>query len=255
MNLSSSIGLEHGDVISIVGAGGKTTLMFQLAKEIKSNNANVLATTTTKIYLPSEEEADIICIGEDNFLKHEINRAGIYVYGIDINSENKIIGLKEEHLDRLAPCFDYTIIEADGSKGKPLKGWNPYEPVVYKGTTKTIGVLDIQTLGMEISKANIHRIEEFSRLTYELQGEEITMDHLLMLIFHPMGLFKNQKGEKILFINKADSSYHRNNAMKLVNEINKNHESFLDRIIIGSLLADKEERIFDVYIGKEQKSI
>lgn len=253
MNLSNSIGLKHGDVISIVGAGGKTTLMFRLAKEIKNNNANVLVTTTTKIYLPSEEEADIICIGEDNFSECEIDKTGIYVYGLGVNSENKVIGLGEEHLDRLVTCFDYTIIEADGSKCKPLKGWNNNEPVVYKGTTKTIGVLDIQTLGMEISDTNIHRVEEFSKLTHGQPGEKITVDHLLRLIIHPMGLFKNNKGEKILFINKADDSYHRNNAMKLVNEIQKEYKGFLDRIVIGSLIAyrDDEMSLFDVYMDKE----
>lgn len=253
MNLSNSIGLKHGDVISIVGAGGKTTLMFQLAKEIKNNNANVLATTTTKIYLPSREEAEIICIGEDSFSECQIDKAKIYVYGLGVNLENKIIGLREEHLDRLVPCFDYTVIEADGSKCKPLKGWNLYEPVVYKGTTKTIGVLDIQTLGMEISDSNIHRMEEFSRLTHGQAGEKITIDHLLKIIVHPMGLFKNHKGEKILFVNKADNSYHRNNAIKLLNEMRKSNKGFLDRIVIGSFAANKydEMSLFDVYTDKE----
>jgi len=253
MNLSNSIGLKHGDVISIVGAGGKTTLMFRLAKEIKNNNANVLVTTTTKIYLPSEEEADIICIGEDNFSECQIDKAGIYVYGSGVNSENKIIGLREEHLDRLVPCFDYTVIEADGSKCKPLKGWKLYEPVVYKGTTKTIGVLDIQTLGMEISDSNIHRIEEFTRLTHGKPGEKITIDHLLKIIVHPMGLFKNHKGEKILLVNKADNSYYRSNAIRLLNEVRKNHKGFLDRIVIGSLAASKDDEmsLFDVYTDKE----
>ena len=49
MRLSDYIGLEEKDVISFVGAGGKTTMMFKLAEEL-GRNSKVLVTTTTKIY-------------------------------------------------------------------------------------------------------------------------------------------------------------------------------------------------------------
>ena len=34
MKLSNYIGLKKKDIISIVGAGGKTTMMFKLAEEL-----------------------------------------------------------------------------------------------------------------------------------------------------------------------------------------------------------------------------
>lgn len=237
MKLSHDIGLKKNDIVSIVGAGGKTTLMFRLAQENKIH-AKVLATTTTKIYMPTKETADIICIGENNIYKPGIaEKAGIYVFGLGVNAENKIIGLKEEHLDKVVPGFDYTIIEADGAKGKRIKGWDSYEPVIYKGTTKTIGVLDIQVLGMKASDENVHRIEEFCKLTRAEQGDYISIEHLLRLIINPLGLFKNAIGDKILFINKAESLQYQNNAKQLTNELAKNHPGFLNRIVIGSLHA------------------
>lgn len=42
-----------------------------------------------------------------------------------------------------------------------LKGWNAKEPVVYHRTTKTIGILDITSFGMNINEENIHRVEIF----------------------------------------------------------------------------------------------
>jgi probable selenium-dependent hydroxylase accessory protein YqeC len=39
--------LKKGGVISIVGAGGKTALMFRLARELSKDGGRVLTTTTT----------------------------------------------------------------------------------------------------------------------------------------------------------------------------------------------------------------
>ena len=38
--------------ISVVGAGGKTTLIYRLAEELKEKGLRVLITTTTKMYVP-----------------------------------------------------------------------------------------------------------------------------------------------------------------------------------------------------------
>ncbi|MGL5542642.1 MAG: hypothetical protein ACRDB2_04840, partial [Fusobacteriaceae bacterium] len=48
-------GIVRGDVVSFTGGGGKTSLIFLLAEEL-SRKGRVLITTTTKIYIPSEEE-------------------------------------------------------------------------------------------------------------------------------------------------------------------------------------------------------
>lgn len=236
MELSSYVGLKQKDIISIVGAGGKTSFMFQLAQDIKKNNGKVLVTTSTKIYVPQKEQYDFICIGEKEFSKYaDMQKKGIYIYGTKVNLENKIIGLGEKYLYNLVSKFDYTLIEADGAKKKQIKGWNENEPVIYGGTTKTIGILDIQTVGMKICESTVHRSEQFCKITNSHQGENITLEHLLNIIFHPQGLFKNDKGEKILFINKADDSYYLNQAEELKNKINKYCSRFLNKIVIGSI--------------------
>ena len=54
--LIESLDLRAREVISLVGAGGKTTLMFRLAKELVLTGEKVVTTTTTKILEPSSEE-------------------------------------------------------------------------------------------------------------------------------------------------------------------------------------------------------
>jgi probable selenium-dependent hydroxylase accessory protein YqeC len=103
------------------------------------------------------------------------------------------------------------LIEADGAATKPLKGWNSTEPVIPQFATKTIGILDIQTIGSIICEALVHRLEIFSEITGCKAGEPVSTGHLCRIILHDKGLFCQSQGEKILYINKVESAVERNN--------------------------------------------
>lgn len=233
MKLKDLVGLRKGDVVSIVGAGGKSTLMYSLAEELRGES-RVIVTTTTKIFMPERGQYDYIFIGEDGSKQFDKGN-GVYVRGKAVSEENKVIGLDENILEREIPFFDYILIEADGSKRKPIKGWKDTEPVVISKTEKTIGVLNIEVIGKEINEDNVHRVEKFIDITNSRENELITVDHLTSLIFHHKGLFKDSKGEKILFINKVEGQKAVMIAHRLIECIRENSEKYIDKIIIGSL--------------------
>lgn len=227
--------LKEKDIVSIVGAGGKTTLMFQLANELK--NHKVLVTTTTKIYKPKEEEIKHLALRKDGYEYLQATyENGIYVYGNYVNNENKLVGLDLEELNYLKDSFKYILIESDGSKNKSLKAWNEYEPVIYQNTNKTIGVLSLNAFGMTINDENIHRLKEFIYLTNSKLNEKVSFDILISIIFGENGLFKNSKGERILFLNAADI-VNENVLNLLINKIiEKNNDlRLINKIIYGSL--------------------
>lgn len=278
MNLTDVLDIENSSIVSIVGAGGKTTLMFQLAQELK-DKGRVLVTTTTKIYVPDKRQFDYLVIGEDSKKfpcgqdilekKHCISgealgnspfttknneiypwfsrittiNKGIWVYGEGINEDNKLTSVGDNELRKIIEAFHYVLIEADGSKGKPLKGWRDDEPVISEFTTCTIGVLSGQTLGMNINEKNVHRLENFPGKLEGIVSEE----DLIEVIFNPKGMFNNVKGNKVLFINSIDDEeiYKRN--CGLISEIiNKNRRrNFLNGFIIGSL---KKKAFFKIEI-------
>ena len=184
-------------------------------------NNKVLVTTTTKIYIPLEDKYDFICTDKEMLSRYtDMKENGIYILGLGVNEENKILGLSEKELDELAPHFDYILIEADGAKEKQLKGWNEFEPVIYGKTTKTVGIIDIQAFGMVINEDNVHRSKIFCELTGAKEGETVKLEHLSKVIMHPQGLFKGAQGEKILYINKVEGSNDVILAKSLVNEVN-----------------------------------
>ncbi|MCT8977544.1 selenium cofactor biosynthesis protein YqeC [Clostridium sp. CX1] len=236
MKLNKLLDLNKGDIVSIVGAGGKTTLMFSLAEELRYSH-KVLVTTTTKIYIPNKKLYDFTHMSKnENKLYINSKSKGTYLLGSSVNEENKIIGVNFSYLDNIYQYFDYILIEADGSKKKPIKAWRKDEPVVYAKTNKTIGVLDITVVGKLAKEVNVHRLDKFIMLTNADVNKPITINHLFNLICHPEGLFKNSFGEKILFINKVENSEEILLANNLLEMIRTQTNFSLSRIISGSLL-------------------
>ncbi|MFR7934886.1 MAG: selenium cofactor biosynthesis protein YqeC [Clostridium perfringens] len=193
-SLSDLIDIKIGDIISVVGSGGKTTFIYNLAKEIK--NKKILISTTTKMLYPEENQVDyFFCLAEDNEISIKEGRTFI---GGEKVSKNKISGdisLIKKYISR----FDYILLECDGSKTKPLKGWNSTEPVILNETTKTIGIIPLHIVGEKITEKNIHRIEIFNNVFKTKIGDEITLNVIAEIITNPKGLFKDEVGEKILF--------------------------------------------------------
>ena len=125
---------------------------------------------------------------------------------------------------------------------KPLKGWKDNEPVVYSKTTKTIGVIDITSLGLDINEENIHRVDKFLQIVNEDLDDEksykkVSINHLKNIITNKNGLFKISIGEKTLFINKCEDEKSIISAKKLINKLK--NETNIDKLIYGSVLEDK----------------
>ncbi|MEE9419300.1 MAG: hypothetical protein V3W43_07465, partial [Desulfatiglandaceae bacterium] len=49
-DLADALALEPREHLSFVGGGGKTTLMFSLAHELRQKGKQVITSTTTKIW-------------------------------------------------------------------------------------------------------------------------------------------------------------------------------------------------------------
>ncbi|KGO15636.1 selenium cofactor biosynthesis protein YqeC [Clostridium botulinum] len=235
MFISDILNLKKRSIISIVGAGGKTSLMLNLSEELRPYN-KVLSTTTTKIYTPDKTSYDFMCIGEENcYIYDHLKKNGVYVYGKFINNDNKLIGFSKNFLDQKFKYFDYSILEADGSKKKPIKGWRDDEPVICKNTNKTIGVLDITCINKIINDFNVHRVSYFLKITNGKLGEKISILMISSLVTHPLGLFKDSLGERILFINKVENQHDIFLSYELIKHILSISNPFIDKIVIGSL--------------------
>ena len=243
MNLIDTFKVRNKDIITIIGAGGKTSLMYSASSLLK-NKYKVLVTTTTHIYIPDKDTYDEMIILNDFSEKEyysilENNKNGIYVIGNHIVNNSKIKGLTFDMLDKIISYFDIVIIEGDGSTEKSLNGWKDSEPVIYPKTTKTIGVLDISSIDLDINEENIHRLDRFLDITNGYCANKGSIEHLEKVVLNKNGLFKIYKGEKILFINKVENLKNKINTLNLIESIKCKNKSYIDRYVYGSILKNE----------------
>lgn len=228
------IDLEHTNVISVVGGGGKTTTILTLAKELKKQGQKVLITTSTGIFIPEKDSYDnlfLMEIPESFMLK---NGTITYFAQIDtgIKLKTKEISLIDHIISR--SIFDTILIEADGSKAKPIKAPAEHEPVISKHTTITIGIIGLDCLGSPINEEYVHRPELILDILHE--NEEIINNSVIIkLAKDKNGLFKNSLGRKILILNKCNDASRIENATKIKKEL----EDTDIHTIMGDILTNK----------------
>lgn len=196
-DLRQLLELNKGIAIALVGAGGKTSFMSYLAHHLP---APIVCTTSTKL---AAEEAHLfdrhIVLEEGDMVLPEFpeNKNAILLTGVPLEVEaiEKLSGLTEEQLLLLNQFCKAKqiplIIEADGSKRRPLKAPEAWEPVIPDFANLVITVVGLAGLMKPLNEENVFRSQIFSELTGLESGQVVDLDSILRFLKHPMG---GQKG-------------------------------------------------------------
>lgn len=224
--------IDKKDIVAITGAGGKTSLIFFLAKKL-AQFGKVLITTTTKMYKPSSENYETLKIGDKNYLGKEKNIS--IIAKSEING--KITSLTYGEIEKLKDNFDYILIEADGAKEKLLKFWNDTEPCIPNFVTKVIGVINCEIFNQDFNENNIHRFNLVPENLLDFINKKIDADFLSRYILSA-DYFKDTPSyaEKFIFFNGIDGEKQLdklNNSLKTINKILK--EKDFPNVILGSI--------------------
>ncbi|MGZ3538149.1 MAG: selenium cofactor biosynthesis protein YqeC, partial [Thermodesulfobacteriota bacterium] len=125
--LTEALGLKAREVISLVGAGGKTTLMYRLAKELFLNGKRVVTTTTTKILEPKPEETNFLFVDSDemgikDFVWRHLDQYRHLTVARERLGSGKLKGVSPDLVNELWSLdkIDTIIVEADGAAGRPV---------------------------------------------------------------------------------------------------------------------------------------
>ncbi len=243
-SLSEALGLKTREMISLTGAGGKTTLMFHLAHELKAQGRKVLTTTTTKILEPTEDESAYLFVSENEtelhtFLDEHLGHYGQITVAKERIGGGKLKGISPELADRLweKENIDFLIIEADGSAGRPVKAPRNGEPVIPSKTTLVVGVLGLDGIGKELNDQYVFQPNLVSLLTGIPEGEQMTEEGMALLMNHPEGLFKGapERARRIAFLNKADVSDGLTKGRTTARMIFEREHSLIERVVLGQL--------------------
>ena len=233
-SLIEALGLDRApELVAIVGGGGKSSLMFALARELPGR---VVVTTTTRIFAAQMSLAAEVCSLTDENWEKRLDAFDSSLLVVGGTEGERATGVPPElPAEMLArPGVDWVVVEADGSRMLPVKAPAAHEPVIPDETGLLVPVVGIDALSGPI-RAVAHRPERVSTITGLGPEETLTPEALAALLTSSRGGLKNapQAARVVVLINKAESPSQLEAARRVARCILC--ERRVERVAIGAL--------------------
>ncbi|MDT8378090.1 MAG: selenium cofactor biosynthesis protein YqeC [Desulfotignum sp.] len=215
VSIRDSLGLSSPGVISLIGAGGKTSLMFGLARELAASGHTVLSTTTTNLFFPTKNQSpvtllaktapDFLALAATALKDHCHVSAGTR----HVPGTGKIKGFSASGIDEIwhAGMFDWIIVEADGSRQLPIKASDTHEPVIPSTTTAIVHVTGLDAVNTPVDDTHVHRSAIFCANTGLAPGSRVDVHAMAVscvLEIRKASALAGSDPVTVIWLNKAD---------------------------------------------------
>jgi molybdenum cofactor cytidylyltransferase len=225
--------------------------MFRLAREL---NSPVIVSASTHLAVEQISLADHHFIL--NTLKDAKNLSELSLFGVSLftgpKDGDRVTGLPANMLEWLYQYCSYRslplLIEADGSRRRPLKAPADHEPDIPKFVDTVVVVAGLTGLDKPLSPEWVHRPEKFSELSDLSLGETIDIPSLARVLTHPMGGLKNIPTgvRRIVLLNQAGTPELQEKAK----ELSRHLKSLYEAVVIAAL---REKPDKDVVISVHEQ--
>ena len=244
ISLRDAFMLQGNGVISLVGAGGKTGLMYRLARELADRGETVLTTTTTKILKPSADQSPHVLLARSaagivDRAKPLLEKSRHITAAFAENPAGKLQGMAADVIDRLdrAGIFRWIIVEADGASRMPLKAPAGHEPVIPACTRRLIAVVGLDAVGKPLAAPYVFRPEIYADLTGLAPGAPVTEASVARVLTHARGIMKGAPpgALRLVFLNKADDASRVGIGEAIAERLRHQGAGGPVRVVIGTL--------------------
>ena len=244
MQLSHALRLTNSSCLALVGAGGKTTALSQLARELTP----VMVTTTTHLGEWQITPADhhiLVESGSPSRDLEQVIRSGITFITGPVKGE-RFDSPPQEIIHRLRAMSQKhhipLLIEADGARQKPLKVPAANEPIIPNFVDAVVVVAGLSALGKPMTDEWIHRLNQFKQITGSADQSRITAEMIVKAQLHPEGGLKRipAHARRIALLNQADTIDLQSIASKMAHNLISSYHS----VVIAAL---SEEKVFTVH--------
>ncbi len=140
-------------IIAVVGSGGKTTRIHTLMERYRKEGKKVLVTTTTHMY--REEGCELS--GSVEQIREKLEVYGYCMAGLPAE-DGKIKALPLEVYEAVCEYADVVLVEADGSKGLPVKFPAEHEPVIPENIDEIHIVTGLSALGKPLKEVSHRKV-------------------------------------------------------------------------------------------------
>jgi|WetSurMetagenome_2_1015567.scaffolds.fasta_scaffold90663_2 probable selenium-dependent hydroxylase accessory protein YqeC len=184
-------------MIALAGAGGKTSLMYALAREALAAGCRTAITTTTHIARPEGNDIALCESFSPTDYQAALAAGKIIAAGQPVE-EDRYGSPGDGAISWLRQHCDMLYVEADGSRRLPLKYPAGWEPVIPPGTTRLVVVMGLSALGQPLAQG-CHRYQLARQQGVPL-GEIVTEADIAALISRGYGRY-----QPTVVLNQADN--------------------------------------------------
>ena len=191
--------METHRLVALVGAGGKTSTLYALAKEGALAGKRVVVTTTTHIMphpaLPLTDHMEE--------LPRLLEEHPVVTLGQFLRSDKLSQAGRAEECLRWA---DLVLVEADGARLRPLKAPAEHEPVIPSGASAVVAAAGLDCLGKPIGEI-CHRPQLVAALLGVGEEHILTPADVAAVLASPQGGRKSVRDTMAFrcLLNKADT--------------------------------------------------
>jgi probable selenium-dependent hydroxylase accessory protein YqeC len=239
LTLAEAFQLKDREVISLVGGGGKTTLMFSWGRELANLHGGVILTTTTKIWEPGPSP-DFVSMVSSGFIPlrewivRNLSTHPCLLIARSRLPTGKWEGLPAEWIEEIMkiPEVSCILLEADGAKGHSLKAPREGEPVVPLNTTLLVPVVGIDALGCPLDENHVFRSKLAMEILKKPEGTILNEERIARLLAATMK--GCPEGVRVIpFINKIDSPCDLERGRKLGQALFNIPDQKIERVVLG----------------------
>jgi len=250
MNLAQALRLSRSSRAALVGAGGKTTALFQAARSLEKP---VVVTSSTHLGVWQAVLADrhIIVTRPGDVARESGQIEDVTLLSGPEGKDQRLGGLDEVILDELAELADRlqfpVLIEADGSRQKPLKAPEAHEPVIPSWVDVVVVVAGLSGLGKILDEDTVHRPAVFAALSGRAVGERIEEDDLARVLAHHRGGLKSILPDvrKVVLLNQVEDDLSFAAAWRIAKKLIPPYDS----VLITALREQKIHRVIEPCAG------
>lgn len=233
--------IDRGDVISIVGSGGKATLMYHLAYEGTTRGYSVITTSSTHLHPPTSQQSNGLLITAEEpdwparLRERLMTGHHLTVVGSRVRPD-KMRGLDLDALSTLRAAYpaDLLLIKADGARTRPFKAPGPYEPVMPSWTTHCVIVVGLHSVGLPLDVRFVHRPERVTALTGLSSGEPLTCEAIGRVVSHPQAYIREipDTAKTILYLGWCRDAHRRRFAEEICRQTDP---ATIPRVLCGTI--------------------
>jgi len=212
--LDPPINSFKGQIISVIGGGGKSSLLKKIGQELVKLNLKVILTTTTKIE-PFPNTAVVLLQGRGEDIREELtymlDELKIIMVAKKRYHGNKLVGVNPEVVQKFKKYANIVLVEADGARQRPFKTHMPHEPVIPAATDKVIIVIGSEIVHKPLNDETVHRADLFAKKwNMELEAK-LTRKIIAKELLSTAGYIRKipLTSNVAIFINKTDLNLDR----------------------------------------------